>query len=117
MWQQEAINKISRAITSDNFVRAIFFKGSLGRGEGDQYSDVDFYCILKEDKRDEFLKKRIDYLQTYKPLIYWSESNFVGPQIIGVFNNGLHFDLYSIMLNELQYTDGIKVIYDPEQLL
>ena len=43
--------------------------------------------------------------------------NFVGPQIVAVFDNGLHFDFYTVTLDTLPKTDKIKIIYDPNGLL
>jgi len=117
MKQLEAVDKIYSVIRKDEAVRAVFLKGSIARDEMDEYSDVDFYCIVKEEQRDEFLKRRVGYLEEYRPLMYWSESNFVGPQIVGVFDNGLHFDLYTVTYDSLPRTDDLKVLYDPENLL
>lgn len=117
MKQIEAVERISEILKNDDAVRAMFLKGSIARNELDDYSDVDFYCIVKEDKLDEFLKRRIGYLEQYRPIIYWSEANFVGPQIVAVFDNGLHFDLYTVTLDTLQKTDEIMTLYDPERLL
>lgn len=117
MKQLEAIEKVSKAIKKYSGVKAIFLKGSIARDDFDEYSDVDFYCLVDDDKLEEFLNKRIDYLEQYRPLIYWSEANFVGPQIVAVYDNGLHFDLYTVTLETLQKTDQIKVLYDPCGLL
>lgn len=117
MKQIIAIDTICEIIKKDYAVRAIFLKGSIARNDLDDYSDVDFYCIVKDDEIENFLRRRLNYLKQYRPLIYWSESNFVGPQIVAVFDNGLHFDLYTVTLDTLQKTDEIKVLYDPEELL
>lgn len=117
MKQLEAIEIIAEAIKEDHSIRAIFLKGSIAKDNLDEYADVDMYCIVKEDEQEAFLKRRLEILEKYRPLIYWSESNFVGPQIVGVFDNGLHFDLYTVTLETLQNTDKIKVIYDPFGLL
>lgn len=117
MRQEEAIKKVYSEIIKDKLVRAVFLKGSIARGECDEYSDVDFYCMVDKEREEDFLSKRIVYLESYKPLIYYSEENFVGPQIVAVFEDGLHFDLYTVTKENLHYTDQVKVIYDPEALL
>lgn len=89
MRQEEAVKKVYSEIMRDKLVRAVFLKGSIARGECDEYSDVDFYCMVDEERKEEFLSKRIKYLESYKPLIYYSEENFVGPQIVAVFEDGL----------------------------
>lgn len=117
MKQEEAVKKVYAKIMKDKLVRAVFLKGSIARGECDEYSDIDFYCMVEEDKKVEFLSKRIEYLEAYKPIIYCTNENFVGPQIVAVFEDGLHFDLYTVTRESLHYTDEVKVLYDPEGLL
>jgi len=115
--QIESVSVISEAVKNDSAVRAILIKGSIARNDLDDYSDVDFYCIVKDDEMKDFLKRRLNYLKQYRPLIYWSEVDFIGPQIVAVFDNGLHFDFYTVTLDTLPKTDEIKVIYDPHELL
>lgn len=117
MKQFNAIDKITEALKKDDAIKAIFLKGSIAKECIDDYSDVDFYCVVEHEKLDEFLNRRLYYLKQYKPLLYWSESDFVGPQIVAVFEDGLHFDLYTVTSETLQSTGEIKVIYDPLDLL
>lgn len=117
MKQQKSLDAIVPYLMEDEAVRAVFLKGSLGKGEGDKYSDVDLYCLVKDELMDTFLEKRIPYMEMYRPLIYLSEANFVGPQIVGVFDDGLHFDLYTVTQSNLKSTGEMKVLYDPEGLL
>jgi predicted nucleotidyltransferase len=107
--QLDAIDKILPFVIKDDAVRAVFLKGSIARDEIDEYSDVDFYCMVKNEKMNDFLKRRVDYIEQYKPLIFCEDVNFVGPQIVGVFDNGLHFDLYTVTYDSLQRTDEIKL--------
>jgi predicted nucleotidyltransferase len=117
MRQLDSINVIREVLSNDNNVKAIFLKGSIARDTFDEYSDVDLYCMVEENELQTFLSKRIRYMEHYRPLIFWQEVNFVGPQIVGVFDNGLHFDLYTVTPDSLHMTDEIKVLYDPEGLL
>jgi predicted nucleotidyltransferase len=117
MIQYDAINLISKAIINDGLVDACFLKGSIARGEEDEFSDVDLYCLVDKSKLNEFLSKRLKYLELYHSLIYWEEVNFVGPQIVAIFDNGLHFDLYTLTIENLNQNDQIMIIYDPKKLL
>lgn len=115
--QEKAIQQVLHALRGDKAVRAVFLKGSIARGEQDEFSDVDLYCLVDKEKLEAFLPKRISYIESYKPLIYWSESNFVGPQIVGVYEDGLHLDLYTVTADAIPMKDAIKVLEDPEGLL
>ena len=117
MKRYDAVKCVSNAILQDDLVEAIFLKGSIARNEDDDYSDVDMYAVVSTENTDTFLKKRIQYMEEYMPLIYWSESNFVGPQIVGVYENALHFDLYMVHADTIPQTDSIKIIYDKNGIL
>ncbi|WP_440895654.1 nucleotidyltransferase domain-containing protein [Amphibacillus sp. Q70] len=117
MKQLDAINIILPFLIKDRDVRAVYVKGSIARGESDEFSDVDLYCLVKEDGLNRFLEKRIDYIREYRSLMYLTEVNFVGPQIVGVYDNGLHFDLYTVTYDTMNRTGEIKILYDPERLL
>lgn len=117
MRQLDSINVIREVLSKDDNVKAIFLKGSLARDSFDEYSDVDLYCMVEENEFQTFLSKRVKYLEHYRPLIFWQEVNYVGQQIVGVFDNGLHFDLYTVTPDSLHKTDEIKILYDPQELL
>lgn len=109
----EAIEKVSRAIIKENICEAILVKGSIGRGDDDEFSDVDMYIVVKSEDMKAFLEKRMEYLQSYLPVIYVEHANFVAEQIIAIYDNGLHFDLYTVTEASMPHTDKAKVIYDP----
>lgn len=117
MKQLDAISKIVPILIEDNAVRAIFLKGSIARGEMDEFSDVDFYCLVEKEEIENFLAKRVTYMRHYRPLMFLEEVNFVCPQVVGVFDDGLHFDFYTVTVDSLNRTGEIKVLYDPERLL
>jgi len=115
--QWQAVNTVLEAVKGCPEVKAAFIKGSLAYGTDDQYSDVDFYCLVEECSLESFLSKRVQLLESYLPLLYTSESNFVGPQIVAVFNNGLHFDLYTVTTSSFPLVGSFKALYDPYNLL
>lgn len=117
MKRHDAIKYVSDEILQDNLVEALFLKGSITRNEDDEYSDVDMYAVVSSENWNIFLDKRIQYLEKYMPLIFWTEANFVGPQIVGVYENALHFDLYTVGVNAIPQTEDIKIIYDKNGLL
>jgi len=115
--QQQAIDFVRDLLILDKRVKAMFLKGSLARGEGDDVSDVDFYCIVDELDLETFLREQKSILEQYKTLVYYSEVYFVAPQIVCIFDNGLHFDLYTLTKGPTEGTDMIKVLYDPQGML
>jgi predicted nucleotidyltransferase len=115
--QLEAVETILKAVKECPEVKAAFLKGSLAKGTDDEYSDVDLYCLVDSAYLGQFLEKRLEILETYRPVIYHSESNFVGPQLVAVFDNGLHIDLYTVTLDSFPPAGQFRVLYDPDCLL
>lgn len=115
--QERVIETLLAAVQKDEAVRAIFLKGSLARSSSDEYSDVDFYCLVHADELEGFLGRRRALLEQYRPILFWADVNFVGPQVVAVFDDGLHLDFYAVTAEKLPTTSAARVLYDPENLL
>lgn len=55
MSREELIQRIIDVLQADDRVRATWLSGSLGRGAGDRYSDVDLVAIVAEENRAGFV--------------------------------------------------------------
>lgn len=117
MIQEEAVRKIQESLMKDPLVQAIFLKGSMGRGEHDEYSDVDLYCLVREEDEKEFLSARMDHLKSYRDIDYYDEVFIIAPQLIVVYDNRLHLDLFTVTQRSFSEKDYFKVVYDPDQIL
>lgn len=115
--QWEAVYAILSEVKKDPAIKAAFVKGAMAYGQVDEFSDVDFYCLVHEDEMDHFLDRRIELLEQYQEIVFYSESNFVGPQIVAVFVNGLHFDLYTVTESSFPVKGEFLSLYDPEEVL
>lgn len=114
MKQEDAVKAISQSLTKDNRVKAIFLKGSMGRGEYDQYSDVDLYCLVDEKDEEAFLTKRLRHLESYRKILFYEDFFIIAPQIIAVYDNLLHVDLFTVTEKSFKEKDFFHVLYDPE---
>lgn len=112
----EAIRAISNRIMEDNLCDAILLKGSIGRGDDDEYSDVDMYLIVSPENMDAVLLKRYEYLSAYKEIIFLEDVNFGLPQKVAIYVDALHVDLYVARREQIEHADPIKVWYDPKGL-
>lgn len=117
MKQWQAIQAVTERAKPCPEVKGIFIKGSLAKGQGDEWSDVDLYCLVDQAGLAGFLPQRLDLLKAYRPLIYTSESDFVGPQVVAVYEDGLHFDLYTVTPETFPLVGSFKALYDPIGLL
>lgn len=112
----DAINAISKKVIDDNLCDAILLKGSIGRGDDDEYSDVDMYLIVSPENMAAVLQKRCEYLLAYKEMVFLEDVNFGLPQKVAIYVDALHVDLYVALKEQIEHTDPIKVWYDPKGL-
>ncbi|WP_245808837.1 nucleotidyltransferase domain-containing protein [Shouchella patagoniensis] len=117
MRQQQAIHQITQSLIADKRVRAVYLKGSIGRGEHDEHSDVDLYCFVNESNKEAFLKDRLRHLESYRKLVFFEDYFIIAPQIIAVFDDLLHVDLYTVTEKTFQSNDYFRVLYDPKNIL
>ena len=110
---EEAVEVITKSLKQDKRVLAIFLKGSMGRGEQDEHSDIDMYCLVDEKDVEEFNQSRIRHLESYNQLLFHDEIYIVAPQILAVYENLVHVDLFTVTEQTYIEKDYIKVLYDP----
>lgn len=113
----EALEAIVHNLKKDTVVQAIFLKGSIGRGEEDEHSDIDLYCLVEEKVVEQFLPNRITHLEAYKPLLFHDDIFIIAPQILAVYENLVHVDLFTVTEDTYIEKDYIKILYDPHKKL
>lgn len=114
---EEAVAAIVNSLKQDVRVQAIFLKGSMGRGEQDEHSDIDLYCLVNEVDEGAFLQSRLQHLESYKNLLFHDEIFIIAPQILAVYENLVHVDLFTVTENTYIEKDFLKVLYDPNSKL
>ena len=112
----EAITVISNHIIDDGLCDAIILKRSIGRGDDDEFSDVDMYLIVSPEHMDTVLQRRCAYLSAYKEIVYLEDVNFGLPQKVAIYVDALHVDLYVARMEQIGHADPIRVWYDPKGL-
>lgn len=71
MWQQPFINAITRALAHEHMVHALFLGGSFGRGEADEYSDLDFVAMVKTEDQVAFADLWRREVEAIVPVVHW----------------------------------------------
>jgi len=115
--QELAVEKICSSLKRDEKVQAIFLKGSMGRNEHDEFSDIDLYCLVNKEDEERFLSKRLEHLEAYRPIIFQDDIFIIAPQMIAVFDDLLHIDLFTVTKETFNEKDYFMVLYDPNHLL
>lgn len=116
MRTHDAISIISQSIIDTGLCEAILLKGSIGRGDDDAFSDIDMYVVTSPEHYDAFLSKRYECLLSYRDIVFSEENQFACLQMLAIYDNGLHIDLYTTTQEKMDHSDPIKVCYDPNHL-
>lgn len=111
---EEAVKKLVASLKQDQLVQAIFLKGSMGREEHDEYSDIDLYCLVDKEDIEKFLPRRLDHVRVYKELLFHDDIYIIAPQVLAVYEDLVHLDLFTVTKETYIAKDLIKVLYDPD---
>ena len=63
------------------------------------------------------MSERLAHLQAYRSIIFYDDIFIIAPQIIAVFDDLLHIDLFTVTTEKFVGKDYFKVVYDPNHLL
>lgn len=112
----EAIARITGAAVADGLCEAVLLKGSIARGEADEFSDIDLYLVTSPQNRDAVLARRERYLAAYGDIVFLEDVDFGLPQKVAIFSDALHVDLYVAEPQQVGSLDPVVAAYDPAGL-
>jgi predicted nucleotidyltransferase len=119
MSRDELIQRSIHVLQADERVRATWLSGSLGRGAGDRYSDVDLVAIVAEEDRAAFVAEWDGIVATIAPVVLTNRLNAAS---VTVFNqitpDWLRFDVSIIAPAGVdRYTAStVRPLFDKDDL-
>lgn len=111
-----AIARIAGAAVADGLCEAVLLKGSIARGDADEFSDIDLYLVVSPQNRDAVLERREKYLSAYGDVVFVEDVDFGLPQKVAIFSDALHVDLYVAEPKQVGSLDPVVAAYDPASL-
>ena len=111
-----AIARIAGAAVADGLCEAVLLKGSIARGDADEFSDIDLYLVVSPQNRDAVLERREKYLSAYGDVVFVEDVDFGLPQKVVIFSDALHVDLYVAEPKQVGSLDPVVAAYDPASL-
>jgi predicted nucleotidyltransferase len=94
MDQQELISAMTRKFTGNVALRGFFLAGSFGRGDADEWSDVDFVAIAADEHRAALAADWRHTLNDTTPIVFWQEVERGGLLLNAVSEEWLRCDLH-----------------------
>ncbi len=96
MDQAQLIAQITDRLHGDPDLRALFLAGSLGRGEGDRFSDVDLVAVVGPDAQGGFAARWRVLLDGVAPVVFWWSPRGIRTLVSAVTEGWLRCDLFMV---------------------
>jgi predicted nucleotidyltransferase len=110
------IKKITAALQQEPLIKAACLSGSLGRGAGDEYSDVDVLALTEDGQEDAVFHAFKNKIAEISPLIF-SKTIQASRTINAITPAWERFDLTFTGRAQLKTKSGLKVLFDPQGLI
>lgn len=104
LFQEELIHLVKEKCEIDPCISACMMYGSFTKGEGDQYSDVEFYIFLKDDEIHDFKSSEwIKDIESYDLLFF----NEYGTEVV-VFSNLIRGEFHFLPESDIEIIKSFK---------
>ncbi|QUG42932.1 nucleotidyltransferase [Psychrobacillus sp. INOP01] len=102
--QNKIIKSVKAKCIQDEIVSACMMYGSFTKGEGDQYSDVEFYIFIEDDKMDKLNSKH--WISEVYPvdLIFYNE---YGTEVV-IFSNMIRGEFHFLPESKMKVIKSFK---------
>lgn len=114
------LEKVLADLTTDEHVLAIYLSGSLGRGDFDQYSDIDLHVIVATDKKQDFIQDKRRRAANWGNVLFYEGASGGSPVVVSHYDCFIKVDSWYKTLDEVVpsvWLKGIKPLYDPSKIL
>ncbi|WP_055108866.1 hypothetical protein [Paenibacillus ihumii] len=104
LFQEKLIHLVKEKCEIDPCISACMMYGSFTKGEGDQYSDVEFYIFLKDDEIHDF--KSSEWIKDIGPydLLFFNE---YGTEVV-VFANLIRGEFHFLPESDIEIIKSFK---------
>lgn len=118
MGQQELVAEIANRLRADADLRALFLAGSLGRGDGDRFSDVDLVAVVEPEARGRFASRWCSTLNEITPVVFWHSPRGISNLVSAVTQDWLRCDLFMLAPGGLggRAKSTVTPLIDPNDL-
>ena len=99
------VEVLLESLKDDQYIEAIFLRGSMARNEHDEFSDIDIYCVVNEENVEAFLPNRNLHIEAYMKTLFVDDIYIIAPQLLVVYEDLIHIDLFTVTPSEISNKD------------
>ncbi|MBY6035809.1 hypothetical protein KUV80_04060 [Fictibacillus nanhaiensis] len=107
---------IQNDLSTDPDVLALFYGGSIGKGNQDLYSDIDLRIVVKAEVFETFRKKKKERAENWGDVLFYEDYPWASHSVAH-FRNFIKVDSFYYTPKDLQPSlylkQGTMIVYDP----
>lgn len=119
--RQKLRNHIEYDLSNDNDVLAVFYSGSIARGNEDIYSDIDLRVVVRDETFRSFISNKTERPKKWGQVLFIEDGRPYAPYSVAHFKNFVKVDTFYYKLSDLNPSIYLKeesaVVYDPYNLI
>lgn len=112
---------IKNDLSKDEEVLAIFYGGSIARGNDDLYSDLDLRVVVTEESHSKYISNKKDRAKNWGEVLFFEDRGPYVPYSIAHFTNFVKVDTFYYKPQDLQPSVYLKeeadIDFDPYGLV
>lgn len=118
MDQRHLIDGVAVRLGGDPDLRALFLAGSLGRGDGDRFSDVDLVAVVEPASWEAFAARWRVAVEAIAPVVLWWSPRGLGSLVSAVTDDWTRCDLFMVAPGDLggRARSTLAPLIDPHAL-
>jgi predicted nucleotidyltransferase len=113
---QKLMDVINSDLTNDENVLAVFYGGSIAKGNDDLYSDLDLRVVVKEEVFEEYRINKKDRAKNWGDVLYYEDFPWA-THSVAHFRSFVKVDTFYYKPKDLQPSiylkEEAKIVYDP----
>lgn len=120
VYRQELLDRVLADLSKDQSVLAIYLGGSLGRGDFDNYSDIDLHVIVTSESKNDFIKNKRSRSSKWGTVLFHEQASPTTPVVVTHYDCFIKVDSWYKTIDEVIpsiWLKGLKPLYDPSNLL
>lgn len=106
LFQEKIIEKVKNKSKKDTNIASAMTYGSFTNGEGDRYSDVEFYIFLEDDVTETFSKKR--WVSEIYPVEMIFKNEY-GTEVV-IFENLIRAEFHFLPVSKIEIIKEFKYV-------
>ncbi len=114
--RKKLMRTIEQDLVADNNVLAVFYGGSIGKGNTDLYSDIDLRVVVQDAVFEKFRENKKKRAANWGKVLFYEDFPWTNYSIAH-YDSFIKVDSFYYKKNDLHpsiWMQHLKIVYDPE---